>query len=90
MKKNKIIAALINNMCNSVPAHELAVSDPNVSTYFPDAPFPAEPNANSSGWINSTDATLILEYSATVNASPLGEAAYHGCVHNLVLGMQIS
>lgn len=83
-------AAKINIMCNSVPGHEMSVSDPNFSTYFPNAPFHGQPDANQSGWINSTDATLILEYSAIVNASPLGEAAYSGCVHQVVKGMQIS
>ncbi|MCR4646639.1 MAG: accessory gene regulator B family protein [Oscillospiraceae bacterium] len=83
-------AAKINIMCNSVPGHEMSVSDPNFSTYFPNAPFHGQPDANQSGWINSTDATLILEYSAIVNASPLGEAAYSGCVHQVVRGMQIS
>lgn len=81
-------AALISIMCASVPAHKLSVSDPAVATYFPNIPYPEQPDVNGSGWINSIDADTILEYAAIAGALSNPED-YHGCVHQKVYRQQL-
>ena len=60
------------------------VNDP-VSTYFPNISFASQPDANQSGWINTYDATAVLQYAASVGVGTIPS----GSVGEKKLGMRM-
>ena len=68
----------------------MSVYDAAVFPTFPNIIDERQPDANTDNWIDSTDATLILQYSAYVNANPNGEDTYTGPVHQPAISHMIS
>ena len=67
---NAVDASTILSVVNNVPGHELVVSTYSFHDYFPHIFTRAQPDANQQGTINSTDAELILNYTAMVGLNP--------------------
>ena len=79
---NSMDAALILSVLSHVEEGELQVSaiSSNFNTYFPDIIAAGQPDANKTGWINNNDATIILNFAATVGAG----GTYTGAGHNYI------